>query len=417
MKKIMLTLLPALLLLVPVQGFQVPETAMKVEQKSLGEEGECIQLDSQGAQHWSGKPTDELLTQGDALQELADRNQDTTTGVSYCSNYEGVAIFVTTPNLDLLKQISEIENKYPNVPVHTTEVQASLAELLNIISNVFKEFGDSAKIVDIGPHMYSGGLDIGISGEAWPLSSDMQRNINSLIEQIHGSSVPLIFYESGAPVDSTRKADSSPYWMGAELISGGAACSAGVPIYVAGSRKLLTAGHCTGTSFTNNGTVVGTQYTTSYPGNQNIYGDFKLLQGKSYALRVFSGSMSSNASLPISGGTWGARPNGSGMCVSGRTTAQTCRYFVSGTYRTFNGAGHQVRMYHDSNLDGLGDNNGWQPGDSGGPCYHANGGGGVIVNGIVKGRTLPIVGAGNATTYWCTQLSGVRAWNSSAYVG
>jgi len=207
--------------------------------------------------------------------------------------------------------------------------------------------------------------------------------------------------------------------MGAELrYNTSNVCSAGVPITTNGTRRLLTAGHCTGSTFTNNGNVVGTTYTTAYPGNAHIYGDWKLIQGSTYGMRVFNGIMSSNDNLPISGANYGGRPNGLQICVSGRTTAQTCRYFVTGSYETFtvNGvtANYQLRMYHDGDLDGYGDRSGWESGDSGGPCYYSDGSGGVIVNGIVKGRITPTTGA---ITYYCSQLTGVRYWDASAYVG
>jgi hypothetical protein len=225
--------------------------------------------------------------------------------------------------------------------------------------------------------------------------------------------------QEGKGENSTRLGDSPPWWMGAELrYNTSYYCSAGVPITTNGTRRLLTAGHCTGSTFTNNGNVVGTTYTTTYPGNAHMYGDWKLIQGSTYGTRVFSGIMSSNDSLPISGANYGGRPEGLQMCTSGRTTAQICRYFAAGSYatHTVNGvtSNYQQRMYHDGNLDGYADRSGFDLGDSGGPCYYSDGSGGVVVNGIVKGFTKPSTGA---IEYYCTQLTGVRYWDAGSYVG
>jgi streptogrisin C len=150
-----------------------------------------------------------------------------------------------------------------------------------------------------------------------------------------------------------------------------------------------------------------------------MYGDWKLIQGSTYGTYVFSGDLLSNDALPITNANYGARPDGSQMCTSGRTTAQICRYFVSGSYLTHTVSGvtsnYQLRMYHDGNLDGSADRSGFEPGDSGGPCYYSDGSGGVVVNGIVKGRTIPDYP--NPITYFCTQLTGVRYWDAGSYVG
>lgn len=56
----------------------------------------------------------------------------------------------------------------------------------------------------------------------------------------------------------------------------------------------LTAGHCTNSTHYNNGNYVGSTFTTAYPGNTDIYGDWKLIDGRDYAHALYSQGVSSN---------------------------------------------------------------------------------------------------------------------------
>ncbi|MFD6053868.1 hypothetical protein [Agromyces sp. NPDC060279] len=388
------------------------------------ENAECIQRDENGQQRWFGEPSRELLEAADALQALVDSSPEAATGVAFCSEYDGAVIFLAPGAPEsLLASVDGVLRAYPAQSLSVAESVAPLSDLLSISSQIMADFTVARGLVSVGPDLTTGGLEIGYDPEVWPTEAGLRASLLAALAAMpEGSFVSLRLTPEGGSQDSTRRADSESYWMGAELgyDHGGSSyvCSAGVPINVNGSRKLLTAGHCLGSTFVNDGNVVGTTYTTAYPGNAAAYGDWKIIHGKKYGMSVFSGVLASNDRLPISGAYWGGRPAGLQVCVSGRTTAQTCRYFVTGSHLTFTVGGvtasHQLRMYHDSNLDGVGDRAGWTGGDSGGPCYYADGAGGVIVTGIVKGRSVPPSGA---ATYYCTQLSGVRAWNAGASVG
>ena len=199
----------------------------------------------------------------------------------------------------------------------------------------------------------------------------------------------------------------------------GGRCSSGVPITVNGTETEMTAGHCTSGNYFNNGALIGTTDTTSYPGNANIYGDWKLLSGdpaEDYALRTYSGGLSDQTNLIINGAHWSNRPIGAGFCSSGSTTGQICRYFVTASTTTVSisnvTTGRLTRLRHDSTGGSGYDTAGFRPGDSGGPCYCANGTGNVAVGGIITGYNTS-----NLLHYYCTQLSGVRAWNSGAALG
>jgi hypothetical protein len=180
---------------------------------------------------------------------------------------------------------------------------------------------------------------------------------------------------------------------------------------VNGVKTMLTAGHCTSSWYYNLGSFVGGQYTTSYSTNAGAYGDWKLLYQHRYYPRTYAGGLSDTVTLNLTAANWSTRPVNSGICSSGSTTGQVCRFFVTSTSQTrvVSGVttGHLTVMRHDSTGGSGSDSNGFAGGDSGGPCYYANGtSGAVTVAGIVTGHS--------STVYVCTQLDGVRAWNSSA---
>lgn len=375
-------------------------------------------LNTDGVQQWVGSAPDELVALADDVQSLLNEHTGDSAGVAYCSDYSGVEAFIQPGAKDLRAKVTLIADRFPGTKLFLRNSPMSLDQLLieqNRVLRVAKLRG--LPVNGSGPDIRSGGLMLGVDlGAKGP---DALPAVAAAVEQVLASPVPLRFRASRASGDSmTRRADASPYSMGAEITSSSATCSLGVPILVGGVHRVLTAGHCTGSTWTNNGNHVGTTYTTAYPGNADVYGDWQLVGGSLYGLSVYNGSVTSPAVLSISGATYGSRPVGSQLCASGRTTGQTCRYFVIGNYRVEDidgvGRGHMVELHHDGDLNGVEDSNGWNDGDSGGPCYFASGAG-VNVDGIVTGWIDWFFTSG--MSYYCTQLSGVRAWNSSASVG
>lgn len=388
----------------------------------------CLPVLSDGSLQllWQGEPTQEADRLANDLQTIVEDHPDELTGVSFCTDYGKV--LVTAPDItgSAMKLVRERGAKTPNVGVEIGSAAKSLAELRRVSNNVAQEAKKAKVNVTVGPDIYTGGLNLAVQTNSDAEAEDIRNSKGAKVERIRAaipSDIPVKFKPSRQSYDQTRAADISPYYMGAELIYSwngqNWACSLGVPITISGKKLALTAGHCVGSSFSNNGNVVGTQYTTAYPGNSYLYGDWKLIQGSSYGMAVFNGGLSSNSALPITGGNYVGRPNGSGVCTSGRTTAQICRYVVIGIYRTESIDGvtnaHMLETQKDADSNGYGEETGSQGGDSGGPCYYGNGSTGVIVTGIVKGK-INWWGT-NGWSYYCTQLSGLRQWAPTAVVG
>ncbi len=377
-----------------------------------GKSDTCLSFNENGDQTWNGNASDELNALGNKVQALVDENTDVATGTAFCSNFDGIAVFIT-PGADSLRSQLRTLAEGSTIPVTPYEVPASLQAILAAGHHVLS-LDSSGAVTGYAPDVYTGALVVDVA------SGHDQNDVAALAKRELATTpfaaVPVLIdqgFEAKAQV--TRTSDTPPYWMGGQLEFDNYLCSSGVPITVAGAHKLLTAGHCVGTTFTNNGNFVGGLYTTTYPGNADIYGDWQLLQGSTYAMRVFNGGPNDGISLPISGGVWGGRPNGSAICTSGRTTGQVCRFYVTNSYVSVSVdgviTGHLLQMRHDSNGGSGSDANGFNHGDSGGPCYFSDGNGGVTVTGIVTAFSSV------NPTYFCTQLSGVRAWSANTSVG
>lgn len=374
----------------------------------------CIETNDAGVQVWYGEADPEVLQVGDELQAAVDDSPERMTGVAFCSRYDGVVLFVAATDSAVQAVAEKVQGAHPAIPVYLSEVGSSLSSLLRTVDIFLDDSSLAGTVTAVGPDIYTGGVRVSIV-------EDSQRQVDltkAAVSAAAGRTIPVTISEGGAGELTGRFNDSAPYYMGGALTnaSGGLICSSGVPMTIGSTRRLLTAGHCSGSTYYNNGGVVGSTYTTAFPGNADIYGDWKLVQGSTYAKRVFNGSVSSGSSLPINGAAWGGRPNGYQICSSGAVTGQICRYFVIGSYQSqvLDGVmvGHLLEMIHDSTGSGYqNDSAGWKKGDSGGTCYYADGLGGVIVNGITSGTWKPPAGG---PYYYCTQLSGVRAWSPGA---
>jgi hypothetical protein len=349
----------------------------------------------------------ELEALANKVQLLVDKHTASATGVALCSAFDGVAVFTRPTDGELSSQLADVAAA-ASYPVFRYDVPVGLDAILAAGRSVLASDLDGT-VIGFAPNIYTGGIDL----EAAPGSDPdgIATRARDVLARAGDSAVQVVVHGgAGGEALVTRQADTAPWWMGGQLVApGGGYCSSGVRITIAGVDRLLTAGHCTSSSFTNNGNLVGNQFTTTYPGNADVYGDWKLLSGSTYGMRVFNGGAYGTTSLGISGAVWGGRPNGSGVCTSGTTAGQVCRYYVTNSYvaRTVDDVvtGHMLGMRHDSSGGSGADWNGAQPGDSGGTCYYSDGAGGVTAVGVVTARfSAPTM------RYYCTQLSGVRAW-------
>ena len=187
----------------------------------------------------------------------------------------------------------------------------------------------------------------------------------------------VIEQQDGAIRDSfSRRADTSPFWGGSSIKSGGSVCSSGFIVQRGGQRFMVTAGHCfavgANATTTDGNLSVGnvTQRGPFLPWPLQSF-DMELIAGASYGSSIFVGGTNSST---------GRRVNGAGdpvvgftqYCRSGQTSGEQCGQTVQSVNAqvcTQTGCKSPVISY-----SGQLSNNG----DSGGPFYVYTGDGNAV---------------------------------------
>jgi hypothetical protein len=124
-----------------------------------------------------------------------------------------------------------------------------------------------------------------------------------------------------------RRDDTTPYWGGAGILSGGGLCSAGYVVLSGSTRFVVTAGHC----YANGATVqvesgartFGVVSNRRLPTVTGHAQDMELVGGQSYGTRIYTGGVTSTSSLPVVG-AGSAVVGFADYCHSGRTTGENC---------------------------------------------------------------------------------------------
>lgn len=352
-------------------------------------------------------------------------------GVAYCSNYDGIAAFLPAGASHLKESLAAVAAKHQPFTLHLFDVSRTTDEMLALMDKLDFDWLE-AGIAGLAPDFYTGGLVVTVLLDGGSIEKAV-----GAVTAVLGTDIPLRIAWGGIGEPSTRYVDPAPHTMGAAICPStastcntgtGGRCSMGVPVVVQSQKMMLTAGHCISSTYRNSGVTVGSTHTTTVSPSTTSHtsdrlGDWKLLKGASYSLRVYN-DFNGTSRLNITAANWDLVSVGQGICVSGSTTGQTCRYYVMtrnassswthpagnlGTYPV----GRLTLMRHDSTGGSGFDANGWDHGDSGGPCYYAAGNG-VTAMGIVTGRGWD---QWNRRTYYCTQLSGLRAWAPAAQLG
>lgn len=165
----------------------------------------------------------------------------------------------------------------------------------------------------------------------------------------------------------SRRADTSPFWGGSSIKSGGGVCSSGFVVQKGGQRFLTTAGHCFAVGanvLTTDGNLsVGsvTQRGPFFPWPFQSF-DMELIGGKSYGSSIFVGGTNSSTGRHVNGA--GDPVVGfSQYCRSGQTSGEQCGQTVQSVNAqvcTQTGCKSPVISYTGPVS---------QPGDSGAPFY------------------------------------------------
>ena len=184
----------------------------------------------------------------------------------------------------------------------------------------------------------------------------------------------------GVTEDFSRRADTSPFWGGSSVKSGGGTCTTGFTVQRStGTRYLVTAGHCY---------AVGSNVLTS-DGNLSVgtvvqrapiaTRDSELIGGKSYGRSIFTGGTNSTTSKIVEQAS-DPVVNFVGYCRSGQTTGEHCGQKVISVTANFcpvSGCKTNTIAYNTGGASA--------GGDSGAPFYIPNGAN-VQARGIHVGR-------------------------------
>ncbi len=217
--------------------------------------------------------------------------------------------------------------------------------------------------------------------------------------QRRAAGVKLQVNHKGLSDQFNRRDDSPPFYGGGGLRASGALCSAGYTVTNAtGNRWMVSAGHCYAI-----GTRVNTESNLRYFGtvtNRALASlgqaglDMELLNGGSYAGRIFTGGVLSSTSIPVVAA--GAASVGfANYCHSGRTTGEQCGHTAVSTSAqvcTQTGCKTNVIAFRGGVLS--------QGGDSGSPFYAKDARGAWI-----RGHVI----AGNGTTSYAEKWTKVAA--------
>lgn len=207
------------------------------------------------------------------------------------------------------------------------------------------------------------------------LDTDAPPDVVSSVTDLSGASPNEVQMASGEEVhhttisdDQSHRRDEAPPFYGGGGIGSDGDCSSGYTVRnAAGTRFMVTAGHCfaNGTTVTTESGgstygIVSNRRLTTVTGNAM---DVELIGGQRYSPEIFTGGVDSTRSLRVvSAGS--ARVGYANYCVSGRTSGEHCGYRVTSINAqacTASGCKRPVIAYTGDNLP--------RPGDSGAPFY------------------------------------------------
>lgn len=209
-------------------------------------------------------------------------------------------------------------------------------------------------------------------------AGDLPPRLAALVDRADSLPVEVRVERTDGPVETLA------LYGGEDILLNGnqGRCSAGFNLRSGSAYYLLTAGHCRGDTWFDDGVPIGTTVVESFPGD-----DYKLIRIDNV------GAVNPQGTVLYNGGTYnvssaGQPPVGSTVCRTGSTTGTRC-----GSIQAYNAT---VRYAEGSVGELIRTNVCAEPGDSGGPLFAANG----VAVGITSG------GSGNCrfggTTFFQT---------------
>lgn len=397
----------------------------------------------------SNLPTRSMEEAAYLLDKSVERSPEAYTGVYLDS--DAARVVVTLPDgEDAESREAAISQEFAqsefaqDVDVHFSRVKYSLANMKEVwaaLEDVLLSEQYDGQLVGVGTDP-SRGVAVVYATE----DSDAMR---AELKAIHGDKV--VYRQTERPTldaGGHREFDYQPNYGGASYrrwnvnhTAQAGRCSTAFPVALAGVRYMLTAGHClpgatpyprawsggfTSTTppadiyyfGTRGTTTVGGQPGALTQGNADIYGDWSFItRNNMYAPQVYTGSPGTSNTHRVARARWANPPMGSIWCVSGRTTGQTCRLQVVDPNVTVDFGIDIAQLFLTQHRDGSGgfDDDGPEPGDSGGAVYRAADVAGKIE--VTASHTGSGTSPASGIRWWAhSKINGVRTWNPNVNV-
>jgi hypothetical protein len=290
-------------------------------------DSDCLRVDENGDQVSEGQETLGLSAMAEEMSGVKEAHRDAVAGVAYCYDYGGVAVMVAEQTSELMKEIEAVAARYPSLRVDVRPAAAGAEPVAEISRVLIAESEFAGSVTLAGLDSYKGGLKVGVRPEALNIKGGAigSETIHSWVLKNYGLDLPVQLGASLGMRTTSRAVDGPAYYMGSKIVSnpGGRQCSSGIAVKGVGISGngigLLTAGHCAYADYWNGSgsALVGHQFTTSYPSNAQMYGDFKILSGSTYNNRIWTGGVTGTDTMPIVSANWQTLAEGRGVCTSG----------------------------------------------------------------------------------------------------
>lgn len=348
---------------------------------------------------------------------------------------DGNKLVVNTVTRSVQEARAELHRIGVRGPVEIQQVGTSMAALEAASQAVLSDDVVSEAVASVGPDYSQSRVVVGMRSDVDTTVAEAR--LDDVVAELaaadpEGTVIPLEAYDGGAPVETGRYYDTSPFYGGNNVrfssTNGANGCSTGFAWVASSVTYLVTASHCarstsgsrntvsrylSGGSTSTIGTVTwtsgGTSGTTS--GRRGDLAMVKLSSGLSASARVFTGTYNTSTSVVVKGrqslpqGWKGSnlRSSGSGPYYGNgdgeinpdwvSLVNQTIKYSNGQTYTSLSFAEHASSCFGG--------------GDSGGAMYVTVSGGANGV-GIISGTNNQGAGLTNCRNYF-TPLSYVAA--------
>ena len=175
-----------------VSAESATEQAEQTANPGLGAASSCIEFDEAGERTWYNDFTDQAVQMGDAISVIAGEHPSEVAGASFCSNRQGLAVFLKPEAVEVEQLLVEAAAEYPEMTLEFQHVPRSLDEMEALVQEVVAVGFEQLGLQELGPDIYTGGLLLGVSADG---SKDEKAaaaaTAEAAVKAIVGDDVPL----------------------------------------------------------------------------------------------------------------------------------------------------------------------------------------------------------------------------------